>query len=124
MELLQNNAHVHVGRHDFAEVFLEFEDITLEECQPYLEFTSEDPVQQGTTLDFTSVRGVSRLASKPPCFLPQRSPRHQSAAAWFACCLPQCFIVSVSSSALNVSATAIDRDAGDHADLPLHPLAL
>ena len=54
MELLQNSAHVHVGRQDLAEVFLAFEDITLGECQPRQEFTREAPVQEATTLDFIS----------------------------------------------------------------------
>ena len=34
-------------------VFLAFDDITLGESQPCLEFTREAPVQEATTLDFT-----------------------------------------------------------------------
>ena len=104
-------------------VFLAFDDITLGECQPW---KSPAKLQSRKPRLSTSpwARGLSRLASKPPCFLPQRSPRHLSAAAWFACCFPQSFIVSVYSSALNVSAAAIDRYEGDHADLPVGQLAL
>ena len=66
VERLQNNAHVHVGRHDLAEVFLAFEDITLEECQPW-----KSPAKLLSSKRFSTsprARTVSRLASKPPGF--------------------------------------------------------
>ena len=82
-------------------MFLAFDNITLEEYQPW-----KSPVQLQSSkprlLTSPWARGLSRLAS----------------------CFPQSFIVSGSSSALNVSATAFDRVVGDHADLPLGPLAL
>ena len=66
VEPLQNSAHVHVGRHDLAEVFLAFEDITLEECQPW---KSPAKLQSSKRLSTPPrARTVSRLASKPPCF--------------------------------------------------------
>ena len=62
---LQYNAHVHVGRHDLAEVFLAFEDITLEECQPW---KSPAKLQSSKRLSTSPrARGLSRLASKSPC---------------------------------------------------------
>ena len=66
--------------------------------------------------------GRVEFHDSPPFVVPKSSPPPLPAAAWFARCFPQCFIVS--RSARDVSATAFDRDVGDHADLPLGPLAL
>ena len=70
---LQYNAHVHVGRHDLAEVsvFLAFEDITFVECQAW---KSPAKLQSSKRLSTSPrARTVSRLASKPPCFPPSVS---------------------------------------------------
>ena len=94
-------------------VFLAVEDITLGECQPW---KSPAKLQSKATLNSTpgAYSFTARLQATM-LSLCQRLP---------ACCFPQCFIVAVYSSARNVSATAFDREVGDHANLPLGPLAL
>ena len=57
-----------LASHALAEVFLAFEDITLGECQPWKSPVKLQP-SKPRLLTSPWARGVSRLASKPPCFL-------------------------------------------------------
>ena len=100
-------------------VFLAFDDITLGESQPCLEFTREAPVQEATTLLHL---GRVDFHDSPP------SHRVFSHNALHAICqrLPGSLAASRNLSSFPSTAvhSAIDRYEGDHADLPVGPLAL